>query len=302
MRDENLNNQTSMGRRTLLLGSSAAAIASATHLPVARAAKAQQLTTPREHARAYAKLVASLADTTTYLQYVGEIFAVVPGQIQQRLFRLKGLVKIRSTPQGEDAYRIVNFDHGLFCDADSGAALETWANPYTGAVNRPLHYRSGPFENLISTRRKDGSPFTLPWDVSGDDVRLTESSWGERDNWLQPKDWPRASTGAKSQMSSSSTYVARLSELVDPARDTVTATHFWTFLAPWPAWMLMGPERPGVVLWRWVARKLSDPREIDPVIIAQIERRTPGFMSRERPWPEYSNGWIQYTRERGDER
>ncbi len=55
-----------------------------------------------------------------------------------------------------------------------------------------LHYRSGPFEETTGPRRADGTPFIPPWDWSGDDVRLTETSFGERDNWLPPGDWPRA--------------------------------------------------------------------------------------------------------------
>ena len=288
-----------MSRRTVL---TAAAALSAT--PVAAQSRASMrfnFANPADNVTAYVKMTGSLVPAMTYLQYAGEIFSLVPGEQQRRLFRLKGLVKSRWTPDGKGSYSHVNFDHGLFCDGDTGAVIDTWKNPDTGETNHPLHYKSGPLEATIGPRRAGGSPFVLPWDVSGDDVRLTETSWGERDNWLQPKDWPRASSGQKMQMSTSSTYIARMSELADPARDSVTATHIWTFVAPRPAWMLMG-QTPGSVLWRWVGRKIIDRAELDPVIVAEIEKRVPGFMTKEQPWTEKSNGWVQYMKERSNER
>jgi Protein of unknown function (DUF1838) len=289
--------------RMLLTRRHAAGLAAAAFTtPVAaQSSKTLDFTKPADNVTAYAKMVGSTVKAMTYLQYTGEIFTLVPGEVQKPLFRLKGLVKAAWTPRGDGAYSHVNYDHGLFCDAETGVVLDTFKNPYTGETNRPLHYKSGPFEATIGPKRADGTPFILNWDISGDDMRLTETSYGERDNWLQPKDWPRASTGEKAQMSSSSTYIARLSELSDPARSAVTATHFWTFIAPWPAWMLVG-QKPGSVLWRWVGRKIIDRSELDPVIVAEIERRLPGYMTKDRPWTEKSNGWIQYMNERKADR
>ena len=293
-------NAITSGRRNFILGAAAL-----TALPVA--AHAQQknklldLKNPADNVTAYVKMIGTLAKATTYLQYTGEIFSLMPGEVQKRILKLKGLVKIQWTPHGDGTYSHINYDHGLFCDSETGAVIDTWKNPFTGETNRPLHYKSGPFEETVGPRKPDGSAFILPWDVSGDDVRLTETTWGERENWLQPKDWPRASTGEKAQMTTSTTYIARLSELSDPKRDAVTATHIWNFIAPRPAWMLMG-QRPGQVLWRWVARKIIDRNELDPIIVAEIEKRVPGFMTKDKPWAEKSNGWIQYISERANER
>lgn len=81
-------------------------------------------------------MVGSTAKAMTYLQYTGEIFALVPGEVQQRLFRLRGLVKASCAPAGDGTYVHTNYDHGLFCDAASGAVIDSWKNPYTAATGR----------------------------------------------------------------------------------------------------------------------------------------------------------------------
>lgn len=95
--------------------------------------------------------------------------------------------------------------------------------------------------------------------------------------------------------------VARINRLPSSSRSAVTATHFWTFVAPWPARMLVG-QKPGAVLWRWVGRKIIDRSELDLIIVEEIEKRMPGYMTKDRPWTEKSNGWIQYMNERKAER
>lgn len=56
------------------------------------------------------------------------------------------------------------------------------------------------------------------------------------------------------------------------------------------------------MLWRWVARKIVDRAELDGTIVAEIEKRLPGYMAADRPWTGKSNGWIQYMKECSGER
>ena len=255
------------------------------------------LTKPEDNVTLWAKIVGSLDARMTYLQYYGEIFDVAPGREQQLLFQLKGLVKSQWTPAGPNQFEQLNFDHGLFCDAKTGEVLDTYDNPLTGKTNRPLHYKSGPFGNQVKPVKDDGEPFVLPWRIVGDQISVTQSAFGQRDSYLSPEEWGLASTGSPMFMNTSSTYIADVDEVVDPANMSVPADHIWTFLAPYPAWMLMG-DQPGYVLWRWVGRKITDPQELDPYIVSEIEKRLPGYMENARPWDGYYNGWIQYTKER----
>jgi len=255
------------------------------------------LSKPEDNVKVFAKVAGSLDDRTTYLQYYGEIFSAVPNQVQTRILRLKGIAKSRWQNTGESTFFRRNYDFGLFCDPETDEILETFQNPFTCKSNVPLHYKSGPLESTVSPIRSNGQPYVLPWRITGDQLSITETSYGERENYLSPDTWPKASTGPRFYFNTSSTYIADIDDVANPEFMSVNADHIWTFLTPFPAWMLLG-DLPGFALWRWVARKIIDSTELDPVIVSGIEQRVPNFFADERPWKEHSNEWIQYMKER----
>ena len=247
----------------------------------------------------YAKIAGSTVRQRTYLQYYGQIYSVIPGQVQNRILRLKGLVRSDWSPTEDGSYRNINFDHGLFCDPETGDVLETYDNPFTGEVNDPLHYRSGPLggdarEFVSGTRANDVKP---EWQVVGDQISVTRSRFTDFRNPLQPDEWPMASTGERIQFNSTGTYFARVHDINNPGLSAVEADHVWTFITHFPAWMLMG-QRDGFVMWRWTAKKIIDPEDIDPYIVSEIDKRTPGFLEEEEPWEGELTGWSQYVQER----
>lgn len=255
------------------------------------------LSDPADNVTVFAKVAGSLDERTTYLQYYGEIFSVIPNQVQSRILRLKGIAKSKWQNAGEHTHFRRNYDFGLFCDPETDEILESYQNPFTDEENVPLHYKSGPLESTLSPIRANGQPYILPWRITGDQLSLTETTYGERENYLSPDTWPKASTGPQLYFNTSSTYIADIDDVASPDLMSVTADHIWTFLTPFPAWMLVG-DMPGFAMWRWVARKIIDPTELDPVIVSGIEQRVPNFFTDEQPWLEHSNGWIQYTNER----
>ncbi len=273
---------------------------SATHAFPSKALSSElpyDLSKPEDNITVFAKIAGSLDDRTSYLQYYGEIFSVIPNQVQTRLMRLKGIAKSRWVSTGDHTFFRRNYDHGLFCDPVTDEVLQTYQNPFTGEENIPLHYKSGPLEATVGPVGADGRPFILPWRITGDQISLTQTAYGERDNYLPPEQWPKASTGPRLYFNTSSTYIADVDDVANESLASVTADHFWTFLTPFPAWMLVG-DMPGFALWRWVARKIVDPVELDPLIVAEIEKRVPNFFTVEQPWTDHYNGWIQYTKER----
>lgn len=286
-----------LSRRTLLGALPATLAARQSYAGPSNPLKGFDLSKPEDNVRLFAKVVGSLDDRTTYLQYYGEIFSVVPNQVQARILRLKGIAKSKWEQTGDHTYFRRNYDLGLFCDPETDEILETYQNPFTGEENIPLHYKSGPLEGTISPKRSNGEPYILPWRVTGDQLSLTETAYGERENYLSPETWPKASTGPQLYFNTSSTYFADVQDVENPNLSSVTADHVWTFLTPFPAWMLVG-DMPGFAMWRWAARKIIDATELDPVIVAGIEQRMPNFFTDALPWKEHSNGWVQYIKER----
>lgn len=287
-----------LSRRSILGALPAAVVARHGHATSSRPRiNGFDLSKPEDNVKLYAKVVGSLDERTIYLQYYGEIFSVVPNQVQNRILRLKGIAKSKWEQTGEHTYFRRNYDFGLFCDPESEEILETYQNPFTGKQNTPLHYKSGPLEGTISPLRSNGQTYILPWRVTGDQLSLTQTAYGERENYLSPDTWPKASTGRQLYFNTSSTYFADVEDVENPELVSVTADHVWTFLTPFPAWMLVA-DMPGFAMWRWAARKIVDVGELDVAIVAGIEQRVPNFFADEQPWKDHSNGWIQYTKER----
>ena len=255
------------------------------------------LADPSESAYVYAKVAGTTEKARVFLQYYGEIFSVIPNTVQTRILRLKGLVRSDWTPHDDGRFTFRNFDQGLFCDPETGEVIDSYENPLTGEVNEPLHYRSGVLEGEVGKINENGDPFDANWRVVGDQLSVTQTGFGERENWLQPSDWPKASTGENVYFNTSSTYLADVDDVNDESLPSVPADHIWTFLTPFPAWMLLG-QIEGFAMWRWVGRKIVNAEELDPTIVEEVESRAPGFMGSEDPWDGVLNGWIQYTQER----
>lgn len=286
-----------LSRRHLIAGAAASSYALTNPLQAQPANWSYDLSRPEDNVDVFAKIAGSLDNQTTYLQYYGEIFAVVPNQVQSRILRLKGIAKSQWTKTGDHEFFRRNYDFGLFCDPDMDEILDVYQNPFTGEENVPLHYKSGPLESTLSPVRSSGEPYILPWRITGDQLSLTETSYGERENYLSPDIWPKASTGPQLYFNTSSTYIADIEDVASPDLMSVTADHVWTFLTPFSAWMLVG-NMPGFAMWRWVARKIIDPTELDAVIVSGIEQRVPNFFTDDQPWKQHSNGWVQYIKER----
>lgn len=246
----------------------------------------------------YVRMAGSLEEQQAYLQYYGEIIAIIPGAVQIPLFRLKGLVRTRWQPNPDGSYGYENYDQGLFCDWETGRVLKSFHNPITGEVNEPLHYKSGPLAATVGLAEGQFNPVSLEWRQVGDQVSATNSRIGRAfDNPVKPEEFPLASTGEKVRYSWTSTYFADARDLANDNLPSVAADHIWTFVTNYPAWMKMSGQ-PGSVLWRWTGRKIVQKAELDPYILAEVESQSPGFLTLDRPWPERSDGWTQYTRER----
>jgi hypothetical protein len=255
------------------------------------------LSNPEEAVKAYAKIVGSLSRQRLFLQYYGEIYSIVPGEVQRPLFQLKGLVRADWRPNDDGSYYYENYDHGLFCDFESGEVLSSYKNPFTGEINTPLHYKSGPAASTLGLGEGQENPVKKDWRITGDQIFVSDSRLNSFTNPVSPEKWGKASTGEKVHYSYLSTYLANTDDVADPTIDTVNSDHTWTFVTNYPAWMMVG-DMPGNVMWRWIGKKFSDPAEIDPYIAQEVEKRAPKFFTNEKPWPLRSDGWTQYTRER----
>lgn len=286
-----------LSRRSALAaaGGGLAATASASQTAVAQQ-QALDLSDPKTSLEAYAKLRGSTADETVYQVYGGNIFLAKDGAVPEPIIGFWGLQKANWRSDGNGGFLSTDYDLGLYVDYESREILDVWENPLTGKATEVVHYRSGPSEGHHSLTAQSESAygsFTDKWQVTGDHASHESTFWSDRENLLQPDEYPLGSTGERFKSSMSYTVMGRMSELTDSSVSKVPCTYVWTYIAPYLPWMEMG-QRPGNVAWRWLGHKVMSFEDIPQELIAGVEKVWPGYVEDERPWEEPSTGWHQY--------
>jgi hypothetical protein len=299
---------STLGRRAFMgAAAGAAAVPSAVIAKPWAADRESLFTTAADHLKAYVRLVGSTAPEMLYTHYQGVLYGVIANDVPMPLVRFEALGKARWTPQPDGSYLRKSHDLGFFGDLRTRQPLDRWHNPYIKEDVRPLHYKNGRGETLYTTTGprlpwgKDakasdaGKSFAPDWTVSGDEIWVDDEVFGERESWLSPTQWPRASSGPRIYIRSTVVSKGFVSELTDATVSSARCTGMWTGLFPWLPWLHMG-QRPGFLLWRSVGRKIRTPQEASPRILDFIARREPRYLIDEEPWLDRKNSWIDYAK------
>lgn len=266
----------------------------------ARITPALDLHDPRIALRSYVKLRGSIGDETVFQPYEGDIFRVADGEVSTPLCGFIGLQKSVWRRSGEDAFTNEDYDVGFYVDYQSRQILDQWRNPVTGEMVKVYHYRGGPSGARHSLDSASGDVYggsAGRWSVIGEQLWHTASNWGERPNPMQPKEWPRASSGERLQGSMSLSFAGRLVDIAGSGTSAAPALQIWTNTTSWMPWMEMG-QRPGFNFWRWIGAKGTPRERLDPILVAAVERAVPGYVSRDATWKVPTSGRLDYQRQK----
>jgi len=255
-----------------------------------RTAHARDLSNPKSSLRTYAKLVGSTAAETVHYWYTGTIYGVVPGEISQPVLDFAGLAKSVWWPNDDGTFGQRIYDIGYYADMNSGEPVEEFVNPYTGVPNWPVHYRAGPNEFTHKPERRD-------WKVSGDDIWLEETLALEMPNWLDPEEWPLASTGKTIRFRYTNTYRGKITDIENPDFNSAPSLFGWSALTDWYPFMLMG-QRPGHLHWLGQGRKIDSFTEASTQSLNYLEANLPEYLESDEPWTERANNYTQYMAQR----
>lgn len=267
-------------RRNLVLGVGLAGLVAATDaLPRVAGqppSRGPDLADPRENLRALVRMTASLRERDVPWWYDGTIYGVVAGENPRPLFRFEGmeLYWMRHLEAGD--YELIGNTVTFFRDLDSGAMIERFANPYTGA------------QNVVPAAVQGGGPGRgFNYSVRG--VRPTKflDQMPERSlrlDWTFARDmvWLHNTTayppGLPPPRLQRQTMFASRKDFLDRRRDAIPAVFSSTVFMPWLKWMDMG-ERPGHVVWHASGAKLEDLGQLPDEYRQRAEREYPQLMS-----------------------
>lgn len=291
---------SALTRRSAMLASGAAALASSAR--GSQAASSDPMAIPREldtqdpdhNLIAYMKIMSDLSGKPTFRYHRGRILSVLGRNVGEPLMDFVACKQDRVRRLTDGSYQ-----HGyrgviLFTELDTGRVLETFDNPITGKTNTVNHFKTawgsgvftplnGPYSlSALSASQEavglDGEPFTVDWDINGDDVWIT---YDERVVVRNPDD-----TVAYAD-SSMYRYHASLEQLQDPRQTSAEAIMSWDTETTWWPWMNMDNVE-GHMIFGSMGRKYNDIGDVPKEVITASERIYPGQLTRPIDWADYT--------------
>lgn len=257
---------------------------------------------PVETLKLYMKLSGDITGKPYVGWFSGHVYSFGQGQLTTPLFGVEGFGQGWTAPQPDGSFRSIWKEVGYYKDLITGEILEKWHNPFNGvmcdvmhihnrSVNADLKPAGQPvaFPNVqiavggdLSQPSGASAPFSLPWFVSGDTVACTLDSRITGTNPLNPKEWPRESSGERYSVTEFFMNHASLKVLLDPKVTNVPTFGHWTRICGWLPWMIMG-QAPGQCIYRAATKKLARIDDVPAHILAYTRKHYPDFMHLSTP-------------------
>lgn len=261
---------------------SGAALAGALCAPGAAAADAPVAATPGSAGspgaataaavELFMRLHASAEDGEVPWYYTGRIYAIRDRAAPVHLFNFEGTEVYWVTRVGREEWTTLSSTLTFFRDVTTGAYLDAFTNPLTGATvpvaPNVLRSRAGE-PSRFSPRGYDLGPADrIPWAIEAQSNGGT--AWLVTSRYLAraPQPWLEVQT-----------MMAAEAEIRDASRANVAATFSSTYVAPWLRWMQMG-DAPGHLLWHASGRKLASWGELPEAYAARARRLKPEHFIR----------------------
>jgi len=230
--------------------------------------------------QAYRRIQCSMQDGQPVVYgWTGSAYSRVPGEPDRLLFTVDGMnIRQCSTVNDPDkgvGFRLVSKEILLYRDPVSGEVLSQWENPWTGETVRVLHVANDPVNQPpVFVTGRNGQPFTLPFQVSGDQWWLTLTIPLFYDNPLGSE--YQKYVGGKYHATEMFNFMGDTPDLASDAGDTAKIRIGWVRLSAWLPWMEMG-GRAGHVYFHTAGRKLDSYEQLPDVMKNAIATDYPGY-------------------------
>lgn len=269
------------------------------------------LRTPEGNANAYARMQGSLdPEVTSYSWYMGRVSGHRPGEAGRDLMRIIGMGAVRLLPLADGpGWMMLRKELGFFTDLETGEVMDRWVNPYLGqevevvhlanpAINseiRPFVREPGLYESVGGPEA--ARPFLLRWEVVGDRAMTEMHAHIRAKNPLDPRVWPRESSGAEVSISDSNSFNVALADLQNPKLMKVESFGHWSHSRPWQPWMLMG-QAEGHIHYTCFTGSSASLDRMPAQIVALARARYPDFLEAPREVSRAESSLARYMRTR----
>jgi len=235
---------------------------------------------PRDAVTIARKIDCSTEDgeQTTYWWH-GKAYSRRQGERDRLLFLVDGM-NIRACvsdndPQRGQGYRLVSRELLIYRDPETGEALKTWTNPFTGEEVEVLHVANDPVNFSFYERLPDGSP--LKWEGE-----ISDGQW--RRTRVTPLFYPNPLGGSYQQEVGAIYHAVEMSNFMGVAEELLdsqqTATEEvyvgWTRASQWLPWMKM-QGREGMIYMHTGGLRLPSFEALPQRMKDEIDRHYPEY-------------------------
>ncbi|MCY4213626.1 MAG: DUF1838 family protein [Gammaproteobacteria bacterium] len=246
------------------------------------------------------KVLCSTVDgEPTTFWWAGSAYSRRQGERDRLLFDVEGM-NVRACvsdthPERGEGYRMVSRELLIYRDAETGEALSTWQNPWSGETVDVLHVANDPVNHSTYVRNRDGTP--LNWGGM-----ITEGQW--RMNITVPLFYPNPLASAYQKQIGGTYHATEMfnffgatDELLDPATTTVARQVGWARVSDWLPWMNM-QGREGIIYMHTAGLRLSSWNALPDRMKEEIEAHYPDYRNPPPLDDDRVNvtSWMYYQR------
>jgi hypothetical protein len=240
------------------------------------------LAKPDEALKATQKMTCSLEDGKTIVYWwKGGAFSRSPGERDRHLFDVEGFnirqCKNFSDPERGHGFRSVSREIMLYLDAETGAVLRRWKNPWTGAEVAVIHVANDPVNMRAPMYglSEEGKPHRFEgtfkkgrvWTSGEVPLFYKNPLGGEYQEYV-------GGSYHAIEMLNSFAYEEDLLDASKPTLDDETLS--WARVSEWLPWMEMG-DRPGMMVFSTVGKRVRSFDALSDVLKNEVRANYPTY-------------------------
>ncbi|MBE9034402.1 DUF1838 domain-containing protein [aff. Roholtiella sp. LEGE 12411] len=243
-------------------------------------------------AQHWVKTRSSLDPTqSTFLTWKGKIYAFIPGEKRQLLFKILGLSISRCFPTEEGSWDFTSRELTYYLNPQTDEILPKWENPWTGETVAVMHVANNPVQGKFQGK--------FPAQVQGDSTTFVFDLFPTYPNPLadNPK-FAEYSPNPIYQAAELFKITVPTADLFDSALSSVSQLQLsWDRIGQWLPWMKMG-DRPGNLIYSAFGSKVSGLTDLPQLLQNEINTRIPLYKQAPKAFVEGEDmtSWLYFQK------
>jgi Protein of unknown function (DUF1838) len=204
---------------------------------------------------------------STFLVWSGSIYAFVPGEKRQHLFKMIGMSVSRCLAVEENHWAFTSRELTYYLDPETGQKLQTWKNPWTEEVLPVMHVANSPVQGNFKGQ--------FPAQVDDETTTFVFDIFPTYPNPLADPKFAAYSPNPDYQAAEMFKLAVPTADLLDVNLPSVSKLRLsWDRVGPWLPWMKMGNQA-GHVIYSGYGNKVENFEQLPPFLQDEINTRMP---------------------------